>query len=102
MPDIVPLKFAHDIDLLSPLNPLYVLGGCSQANPNTPPQRKSDRLHLGIFMQISLRFKKFLKEAKICIAVLEMSTQHKKTHREMKLQKRRSHISFSAKCTDFL
>ena len=27
MPDIVPLKFAHDIDLLSPLNPLYIIGG---------------------------------------------------------------------------
>ena len=27
MPDVVPLKFAHDFDLLSPLIPLYVLGG---------------------------------------------------------------------------
>ena len=27
MPDIVPLKFAHDIDLLFPLNPLYIMGG---------------------------------------------------------------------------
>ena len=25
MPDVVPLKFAHDIDLHSPLNPLYII-----------------------------------------------------------------------------
>ena len=35
MPDVVPLKFAHDIDLLSPLNPLYVLDGGGIFNLDT-------------------------------------------------------------------